>query len=230
MVSRDQQYANAYLNGKAEYLFVWCMDQMIARHRMIISWVNDHGSVEDSIYMTTHEIGHVFGLLHEHQRDDRKFASSADESHVCETTNIMSLGDLYVKVQCENLYGYDDVVAELPKHPGLSLEELCNSPVRSFEDPWHSFGFHATEYSVHPRWEPAHRDKNGVPDGARHPWATSMSKSYDKNSIMHYWSFVDVKPGVNWGSATVHNVPLIAWRRHGKDYTPLIRSRTRIRS
>jgi hypothetical protein len=140
--------------------------------------------------------------------------------HVLDTTNHMSPGDSYVKFQCENLYGYDAVIAELPKYPGLSIEELCNSPVRSYDDPWRSFGFHATEYSVDLKWEPYHRDKNGNLDGSRNPYVTWMSKSYDKNSIMHYWSIVDVKPGVDRDSATVHNVPLIAWRRRGKGYTP----------
>jgi hypothetical protein len=127
MVSRDQQYANAYLNGKAEYLFVWCMDQMIARHRMIISWVNNHGSVEDSIYMTTHEIGHVFGLLHEHQRDDRKFASSADELHVCETTNTMSNSNAKTSTATTSLPSYPNT----PVYPLRSSATRQSGPSRT---------------------------------------------------------------------------------------------------
>jgi hypothetical protein len=63
----------------------------------------------------------------------------------------ISPDDSYVKLQYGNLYSYDAVIAKLPNHPDLSLEKLCKSPVKFFENPWAGFGFHATEYSVDPR-------------------------------------------------------------------------------
>jgi hypothetical protein len=133
-------------------------------------------------------------------------------------TDNIPLGDRYVKFQCQNLRGYDAAFAELPKHPDLSIEELCSSPVKTWERPRSDIGFLPNEFSIDPQWEPHHKDQNGLPDGSRHPYTPSKRRAYDKNSIMHYTSLQGAKDVVSL--ETVHNVPLIAWRQRGKNFQP----------
>jgi len=57
-------------------------------------------------HTAAHELGHVFGLLHEHQRPDR---------------------DSWVGYNCRNVVGYRDAVARA-RAGGYTEDELCNRP------------------------------------------------------------------------------------------------------
>jgi hypothetical protein len=70
---------------------------------------------------TAHGLGHAFGLLHEHQRPDRKD---------------------FVQYNCEMLVGYDDALKRASEK-GHGADELCNSARCAAE-----FGFAATQFTT----------------------------------------------------------------------------------
>jgi hypothetical protein len=87
-------------------------------------------------------------------------------------------------------------------------------------EPWRSFGFGATEFSIIFEWDPYHKGPDGQPDGDKHPYNEIQSQEYDRTSIMQYSSFAYQRPEINDQTATVNNVPLIMWKAGAPDYTP----------
>ncbi|KAH4107762.1 hypothetical protein HBI80_129040 [Parastagonospora nodorum] len=153
------------------------------RHQMVIGWeYTPHYERFKVVPTIAHEMGHIFGLAHEHQRADR---------------------DLYVKYQCENLYGYQIAKSQLPSQPGVTMDMLCNDGTTCREDPWSTIGINcASDYAT-----------------AQYKDTLVLGKDYDVSSIMHYYS----RQAGNWrqGEAvTIHNSPLIKWKNGGKDFTP----------
>ncbi|KAL1793683.1 hypothetical protein ACET3X_008665 [Alternaria dauci] len=57
-------------------------------------------------FAVAHELGHVFGLLHEHQRPDR---------------------DYYVGYNCRNVFGFKETLARA-RADGFTEDQLCNQP------------------------------------------------------------------------------------------------------
>jgi hypothetical protein len=175
----------------------------------------------DENYATTllvHELGHVFGLWHEHQRIDRESLISVFQGPSNANNQI---GESYVHFQCENLRGYEQAVAELPNHPDKSIEGLCSSASQTMMEPWSSMGFMPYSFSMRNMWEWAHHDANGNKDGLYHQWTKMASSDYDVSSVMHYTSASAAKDGV--GSSvplTVYNSPLVAWKNAGFGYQP----------
>ncbi|KAG9186329.1 hypothetical protein G6011_02885 [Alternaria panax] len=74
-----------------------------------------------------HELGHVLGLVHEHQRKDR---------------------DNFINFDCSKLLGYDEAKAEIESHSewGISIDEVCKSNNLGFT---HGLDFMApTQYTL----------------------------------------------------------------------------------
>jgi hypothetical protein len=66
-----------------------------------------------------HDLGHAFGLLHEHQRNDRK--APVRMSQLCLTT---FPGDQWVKFRCDNIFGHDLAVA-VAATKDLTETDIC---------------------------------------------------------------------------------------------------------
>ncbi|KAF1951299.1 hypothetical protein CC80DRAFT_575439 [Byssothecium circinans] len=84
-----------------------------------------------------HEIGHVFGLQHEHQRSDR---------------------DHYVKFVCKNLPGYAETLDQVNHDGRWNMSEVCESPYLGS-----LFNFAATQYSTIPYWDRNHPNGHKYP-------------------------------------------------------------------
>jgi hypothetical protein len=70
------------------------------RHQIIMSQAHNMD------WTAAHEIGHVFGLLHEHQRPDR---------------------DFFIHFDCRNVQGYQQALAQA-QADGYTNEQLCEQP------------------------------------------------------------------------------------------------------
>ncbi|KAK5119485.1 hypothetical protein LTR85_007585 [Meristemomyces frigidus] len=135
------------------------------RHRLFFGhWNKDMIGNEEARYTATatlmHELGHVIGLLHEHQRPDR---------------------DQYLQFNCHNLEGYkeakeqlmEDVYNIFPK--GMTYMERVNALCTTYD---------AAKAYLPQALDFARDDKMGVYQ------EQVYSRSYDYDSIMHYPSYM----------------------------------------
>jgi hypothetical protein len=79
-----------------------------------------------------HEIGHVMGLLHEHQREDR---------------------DRYVYFNCSNIADYARVKAQVEHEGSFTMAQVCSQ--------WYlgaMYNFMSTQFTTEPRWDRYHKD------------------------------------------------------------------------
>ncbi|KAH7094348.1 hypothetical protein FB567DRAFT_585730 [Paraphoma chrysanthemicola] len=169
----------------------------IYRHRMDVGWMDTGYDETLAIHSVAHELGHVFGLVHEHQRSDR---------------------DQYVHFRCEHLAGYQEASRIVSQHPGLTMEILCASIMLSNQEPWRSLSFMPYDWSIEPYFDRWPKDANGLLDGHLHRWTVLHSRPYDLDSIMHYHS----AEGSNLvhGEATVQNAPVVKWKGGKEGFKP----------
>ncbi|KAF1849685.1 uncharacterized protein K460DRAFT_349848 [Cucurbitaria berberidis CBS 394.84] len=146
-------------------------------------------------WVAIHEMGHVLGLTHEHQRKDR---------------------DKYVHFECANLLGYAEAKTLAERSGQISITKLCTSALYGRFEPWKSLAFRAYDYATEEFWEMSHKDENGKDDGYQHHYTVTASEDYDVGSIMHYPSISGWKGG-EW---SIKAAPLVKWKNGGKDFTP----------
>ncbi|KAJ4323925.1 hypothetical protein N0V94_001569 [Neodidymelliopsis sp. IMI 364377] len=106
-------------------------DPRFDRHTLRLGY-DSKNPVQYNAYVAAHELGHVFGFIHEHQRPDR---------------------DHYVRFGCKNLANYDRAVMLAKSHPTLTIEQLCVSPIYSRLSPWNELPFVPFDYSTIPFYE-----------------------------------------------------------------------------
>ena len=75
-------------------------DNTPGRHWMVFS---HDAMIRNPEHVAAHELGHVFGLLHEHQRADR---------------------DFYINYNCRNVIGFDGALAKA-RADGYTEDQLC---------------------------------------------------------------------------------------------------------
>ncbi|KAF2875201.1 hypothetical protein BDV95DRAFT_603964 [Massariosphaeria phaeospora] len=78
------------------------------RHRLVVNkrWI---GAPDSPVRIMAHEIGHVFGLWHEHQRRDR---------------------NMWLHFDCSKLFGYDDAKkrVEADTANDYTMDQVCDDP------------------------------------------------------------------------------------------------------
>jgi hypothetical protein len=106
---------------------------LIGRHAM---WINANLPQEYSYRgraaIIVHEIGHIMGLAHEHQRQDR---------------------DHYVYFNCSNVDGYEATKRQVDATRQYTMEEVCTTYKLAVE-----FSFGATESMTDPHYDYSHPD------------------------------------------------------------------------
>ncbi|KAK4548926.1 hypothetical protein LTR36_008699 [Oleoguttula mirabilis] len=138
------------------------------RHRLFFGhwnteWAGDEGRRFAVIATLMHELGHVIGLRHEHQRSDR---------------------DQYLDFNCQNLVGYTEATEKLMDDPKMvfpkgmtyseRVKELCHT-------------YDATEAYLPVALHFARDDEMGMAEGNGR---SAYSIPYDYDSIMNYGSFM----------------------------------------
>jgi hypothetical protein len=118
-----------------------------------------------------HELGHIFGLHHEHQRTDR---------------------GQYVHFACENIKGYDAAKALVESRAQHTMEQICKSATLS--KLYNNFG--ATAFTTERKL-----CKSISNPGLPVPVDRTLSATYDMHSIMQYdsWGYSAVVHGVRVG-------------------------------
>ncbi|KAH6639790.1 hypothetical protein C7974DRAFT_449980 [Boeremia exigua] len=147
-------------------------------------------------WIAAHEIGHVFGLTHEHQRPDR---------------------DHYVHFECKYLANYNKAEQIARTSTSMTMDKLCQSPIYSLLWPWNQLNFVPHEYSTQGYYDMHHTDQDGKPDGFDHRYTVTHDRDYDLKSIMHYPSVINVASG---GLLCLPQMPLVAWKEGGEEYEP----------
>jgi hypothetical protein len=101
---------------------------------------------------TAHEMGHVFGLEHEHQRSDR---------------------DLHISFNCAGLEGYDRVKGEIEDHPewGFTIEDACND---FYYGQTHGLNW------VAPGEFTTNMGSEGMPDGTAYHYVQTFGWTYNR--------------------------------------------------
>jgi hypothetical protein len=141
-----------------------------------------------------HQIGHVLGLVHEHQRTDRKDPPPPLQP----TLQLIFPGDQWVNFDCSELAGYAQAKAQYDQRPAWypvrDFNQICNS--NWMDRAW--FGWtYPPEYS----WDMG-------------PNIQHRSWDYDHNSVMTFPSYAQ---NPNSG---VGEVPLVQWKQGGINRPP----------
>lgn len=151
--------------------------------------MNDPVAVAD----VAHEMGHIFGLVHEQQRPDRKVPFLLHTK----ANALIDSGDNYIHFDCTKLYGYEDIKKRVNEaaHLGApTIEQVCAGEDGAAE----YYGWAGPD---------AYKLDFGEQYDARHP--VTFGPSYDRHSIMGYGSTAYSGKGEDAG---VTELPLVWWK------------------
>ncbi|KAF2134724.1 hypothetical protein P153DRAFT_392045 [Dothidotthia symphoricarpi CBS 119687] len=153
------------------------------RHKLEISPSLFYSPPEFIQSILAHELGHIFGLWHEHQREDR---------------------DRYVHFECKNLNGYAEVAQRISdQKPSFTMAEMCESWKLGRDPNW---SFPAPSFSTQ-----TSRESSNVMWWETFPLQVTHSEKYDYDSIMHYASSQAMRPGNN--GYDVKQAVLTKWKK-----------------
>ncbi|KAJ4348233.1 uncharacterized protein N0V89_009605 [Didymosphaeria variabile] len=152
---------------------------------------NPHRGMETARASIAHEFGHVFGLEHEHAREDR---------------------DRYVFFDCTGLEGYPEAKARLQAEQQAGRTQDKMSQVCYFPDVAKKYGFGRIENYSKPN---TFRIRGGVSFELRR----RHGFEYDVHSIMHYGSSMGARYW-NPNDLANAKVPLRRWRNGGPNFQP----------
>jgi hypothetical protein len=164
------------------------------------------GIIPPSLWSTivAHELGHVFGLMHEHQRYDRKYAVQ-DRSTLSNDWALTFPGDSYIRFDCAKIKGYPEAMGRVNKAGKHTMSQVCND--------WRL----ALQYGLPSISEFTTMDLDADGSG-RYPLRKESSDGIDKASIMLYDS--KAYKSNDYSPRDVMQVPLSFWKRGRPGFQP----------